>query len=206
LGAQVEKSTKMKIALLCILAAIFLLYALAALNGYPLIRQYEYTGISLEAENNPFIGENRNKSMGVYFSFEESKTVKWIIPGFYDHERYGSPYKLDLHINSENIQEVTNVKFELSSEDGQQVTYIPENGKITLETGPHLTVYSRHIDPLESSPALNWDKIKNITLKLEFTAPIDGAKTPIAITHKYTKQSSPVHRGNPLYTDIFLKR
>lgn len=202
----------MKIFLLCILATILLLYLLAVINGYPLLRKYQFTGFSLESRVNPFLEDFdgnqpiRLQGMGVYFSIEETRKVTWIIPGIYDHEQYGSPYKLDIHLNSETIQQVTNVRFELSSADGQRVTYIPDDGKLTLETGPHLTVFSRHFDPLESATDLNWEAINKLTLNLEFVAPLNGVETPIKISHTYEKKSSPVRTGNPLYTDIFLSR
>jgi|GEM_PF-4362872 len=192
----------MKIFLLCVLVTLVILYVFLLVNGYPLVRKYDYEAF-LPDEND--LTALQNKNMEVYFSFKQSKKVNWIIPWIYDNERFGSPYQLDLHLNSETITEASNVRLELTTEDGQHVTYLPKNGKIILETGPHLTVYSRHIDPLESS-SLNWDAIKKITIQLKFTILQKGQEMPIETTHQYTKKSSPHYIGNPIYKDIFLTR
>lgn len=195
----------MHIFLLCLV----LLYAFAVFKGYPLLRKYEFIGFSEVSTDNPFLreldekGDVKPKRLGVELGFREARTVNWIIPGLYDHQRYGSPYSLDIHINSETIQEVSNFRFEFSSDDGQQVIYTPKDGKILLETGPDLDVYSRHFDPFESAQ-LDWEKIKSATIKLEFVAPVDGQESPIKFSHKYEKKNSSTSVRNPLFSDIFL--
>jgi len=81
---------------------------------------------------------------------------------------------------------------------------VPDNGKIILETGPHLTVFSKHFYPLNSSPDLNLEKMKKVTLQLTFEVVLDGVTTPIEITEKYVLETGKSVIRNPLYSDIFL--